>query len=308
MSTLLTDRKLRFDAPHRPSEAPAAVDDAARHIEFVPSPTFAELDQLHRKTSIDDLVAIEPVETRPRTVSLRNISTGLATYLAELQRTPLLDAESEYRLFRWMNYLKYRADRQCGAGSVRSVAKLLRRARTLRNQIVSANLRLVVSIAKKQVDRSNTLDELISEGNLPLIRAAEIFDYERGIKFSTYATWAIRNGLNRSIPRARRKQAFALTGTEELLPNAEDIRDEPRGRESYRSEVRRAVEQLLDQLEERDRQIVTSRFGLNDEDREFRFREIAESLDISTERVRQLLARTLRNLKESNAELSLELV
>jgi RNA polymerase primary sigma factor/RNA polymerase sigma factor len=165
---------------------------------------------------------------------------------------------------------------------------------------------LVVSIAKKLVDRDNPLEDLISDGNLPLIRSVEIFDFERGTRFSTYATWAVRNSLFRSSPRNRKRARRFMNGAEEILPLIPDETDLERSFESYHHEVNEAVESLLSQLEERDELIVRARFGLNDEDRPYRFREIAEVLNLSTERVRQLLARSLDNLHEEAEHLAIE--
>ena len=77
---------------------------------------------------------------------------------------------------------------------------MLEEALAVKNQIIRANLRLVVSIAKKHVGRSDNFFELVSDGNMSLIRAVEKFDYARGNKFSTYASWAIMKNFIRSIP------------------------------------------------------------------------------------------------------------
>src|SRR5439155_19069780 len=74
-----------------------------------------------------------------------------------------------------------------------------RAAETAKNQLVEANLRLVVAIGKKFVNRGLEFEDLIQEGNLGLIKAVDKFEYRRGYKFSTYATWSIRQSMNRAI-------------------------------------------------------------------------------------------------------------
>ncbi|MEB3206090.1 MAG: RNA polymerase sigma factor RpoD [Vampirovibrionales bacterium] len=101
-------------------------------------------------------------------------------YLREIGRVPLLTANEEIELAR-----------QIAAGG-HSGARA-------KQKLVQANLRLVVSIAKKYVGRGMLFLDLIQEGNLGLIRAAEKFDHERGYKFSTYATWWIRQAITRAI-------------------------------------------------------------------------------------------------------------
>ena len=101
-------------------------------------------------------------------------------YLREIGRIALLTADQEIELARRIE----------SGGSDGAIAK---------RRLVQANLRLVVSIAKKYMGRGMQFLDLIQEGNLGLIRAAEKFDYERGFKFSTYATWWIRQAITRSI-------------------------------------------------------------------------------------------------------------
>ncbi len=101
-------------------------------------------------------------------------------YLREIGRIPLLTSTQEIELARKIE----------AGGAEGAIAK---------RKLVQANLRLVVSIAKKYVGRGMLFLDLIQEGNLGLIRAAEKFDHERGYKFSTYATWWIRQAITRSI-------------------------------------------------------------------------------------------------------------
>ena len=101
-------------------------------------------------------------------------------YLREIGRIQLLSADEEIEL-------------------ARKIAKGGKDGATAKRKLVQANLRLVVSIAKKYVGRGMLFLDLIQEGNLGLIRAAEKFDHERGYKFSTYATWWIRQAITRAI-------------------------------------------------------------------------------------------------------------
>ena len=109
-----------------------------------------------------------------------SIDDPVRMYLREIGRIKLLTADEEIDLARKI----------VAGGSQGAVAK---------RKLVQANLRLVVSIAKKYVGRGMLFLDLIQEGNLGLIRAAEKFDHERGYKFSTYATWWIRQAITRAI-------------------------------------------------------------------------------------------------------------
>ncbi len=113
----------------------------------------------------------------PRGIS---VDDPVRMYLREIGRIKLLTADEEIDLARKI----------LAGGSLGAVAK---------RKLVQANLRLVVSIAKKYVGRGMLFLDLIQEGNLGLIRAAEKFDHERGYKFSTYATWWIRQAITRAI-------------------------------------------------------------------------------------------------------------
>ena len=128
--------------------------------------------------STEDVDADETADvTVPRGISLDD---PVRMYLREIGRIKLLTAEEEIDLARKI----------IQGGNVGAVAK---------RKLVQANLRLVVSIAKKYVGRGMLFLDLIQEGNLGLIRAAEKFDHERGYKFSTYATWWIRQAITRAI-------------------------------------------------------------------------------------------------------------
>ena len=136
---------------------------------------------------------------------LVHVSDPVRMYLQEIGRYPLLTPQQEVELSMQME-TGMRADEKLTAASdtldVTERTFLERDSRLsdrARKRLVEANLRLVVSIAKKYVGRGLSLLDLIQEGNLGLIRAVEKFDYRKGFKFSTYATWWIRQAVTRAL-------------------------------------------------------------------------------------------------------------
>src|SRR5450432_3019677 len=114
-------------------------------------------------------------------------------YLREIGRVPLLTAEEEVRLAQRME--RGKAERLKPVANRRYILD----GEEAQRRLTEANLRLVVSVAKKYIGRGMNLLDLIQEGNIGLIRAVEKFDYTKGYKFSTYATWWIRQAITRAI-------------------------------------------------------------------------------------------------------------
>ena len=135
---------------------------------------------------------------------LVHVSDPVRMYLQEIGRYPLLTAQQEVELAMQME-AGTRADEKLETTDKLPVSERVilerasRGADRARKRLVEANLRLVVSIAKKYVGRGLSLLDLIQEGNLGLIRAVEKFDYRKGFKFSTYATWWIRQAVTRAL-------------------------------------------------------------------------------------------------------------
>jgi RNA polymerase primary sigma factor len=135
---------------------------------------------------------------------LVHVSDPVRMYFQEIARFPLLTSQQEVELAMQMES-GIRADDELALTAVLPVAERVilerssRSADRARKRLVEANLRLVVSIAKKYVGRGLSLLDLIQEGNLGLIRAVEKFDYRKGFKFSTYATWWIRQSVTRAL-------------------------------------------------------------------------------------------------------------
>jgi RNA polymerase primary sigma factor len=264
------------------------------------------------------------------------VATGdsIRMYLAEIGRVKLLTHADEIRL-------------------AKGIARGCKRSK---DRLVEANLRLVVSIAKKYRNRGVSFLDLIQEGNLGLIRASEKFDHTKGYKFSTYATWWIRQAITRAIAdkgrtiripvhmvekvnkyhrtQRRMTQTLGREPTDEEIAYELDVSIEeilrlqeisqraisletPVGDEDSsalgdfiedagtttpteavsESLLKAHLREALDELPERERQIIELRFGMKD-DRPRTLEEVGREFDITRERVRQIQMKTLNLLRE----------
>ncbi|MEE1766622.1 MULTISPECIES: RNA polymerase sigma factor [unclassified Streptomyces] len=147
----------------------------------------------------------EPVELpRARPDTSGPSSDLFRQYLREIGRIPLLTAAEEVELARRVEAGLFAEERLGHARDLDTqlaldLDKLVVMGRMAKRRLIEANLRLVVSVAKRYVGRGLTMLDLVQEGNLGLIRAVEKFDYARGYKFSTYATWWIRQAMSRAL-------------------------------------------------------------------------------------------------------------
>ncbi|MCL4135316.1 UNVERIFIED_CONTAM: hypothetical protein GTU68_060173 [Idotea baltica] len=257
---------------------------------------------------------------------------SVRVYLKEIGRVPLLTGPDEVRLAKRME-----------AGLV-----------AVDEQLIQANLRLVVSIAKRYVGRGMQLLDLVQEGNLGLMRAVQKFDHSKGFKFSTYATWWIRQAISRAIAdqartiripvhmvetinRVRRTQRDMLQKLEreptieelatevdltpervrEILrisldpvsleaPVGEDdsqlgdfLADENADRPvdvAARAMLSNDVLEALDELNDREKEVVRMRFGLID-GRARTLEEVGRAFGVTRERIRQIESKTLAKLR-----------
>lgn len=235
------------------------------------------------------------------------VPSGLPPYLASLYDVALLTREQEYHLFRKMNYLKHKAAKLRQEMSLRSataevmdeIERLYEQSVRVKNQIVQANLRLVVSIAKRHMASSDDFFALVSDGNMSLIRAVEKFDYSRGNKFSTYASWAIMKNFARTIPTEFKHRDRYRTTAEELFLAREDERKNPYLEESAYRNRQRQVLRILNRLDDREQKIIQARFGLGRGNEPLTLKEVGAEMGVTKERIRQLEARALSKLREA---------
>ena len=194
-------------------EAEAAAADAARHVADVLADPLGGIDVAG--TDADAAIALRrrlKVVKTPRPSSDRSSGTAdpVRVYLKEIGRVPLLTGQEEVTLAKRIEAGGLAAVRLAeleAAGRIdelelvdrRKLERTARDGERAKSELIQANLRLVVSIAKRYVGRGMHLLDLIQEGNLGLMRAVEKFDYTKGFKFSTYATWWIRQAITRSI-------------------------------------------------------------------------------------------------------------
>jgi RNA polymerase primary sigma factor len=168
---------------------------------------YTEDEIIHEEPSDEELTTHdeESTEVKAATDDLENIDTDdtIGLYLKEVSRVPLLNAEEEVELAQRIERGRM-AREELAKGNVNikrrlELRKLIEDGWAAREHLITANSRLVISVAKKYMGRGVPFLDLIQEGNIGLIRATKKFDYRRGHKFSTYATWWIRQAVTRAI-------------------------------------------------------------------------------------------------------------
>lgn len=243
------------------------------------------------------------------------VPSGLPPYLASLYDIPLLTREQEAHLFRKMNFLKYKTSRlrdqlDLDHPKLRLMEKIeetYRQVVDTKNQIIRSNLRLVVSIAKRHVGPSEEFFELVSDGNVSLMRAVEKFDFALGNKFSTYASWAVMKNFARSIPGEHRHRDRFRTSVGEMFLETEDERSDQREEEVLFAKRQALIQHILDRLDPREHQIIVTRFGLSEGDKPHTLKEVGSQLGVTKERVRQIEMRAMSKLRQAVAEEMVEL-
>jgi len=269
-------------------------------LDFIPNALFARASA--------EKVVNQPFPGQVEVKKVRRPS-GLPAYLASLYEVPLLTREQEVWLFRKFNYLKHKAAKlreqldpeRPNARLMDQIERLYDEIVELKNRIVRANLRLVVSIAKRRVSPGDSFFDLVSDGNMSLIRAVEKFDYARGNKFSTYASWAIMKNYARTIPDEHKRRDRFRAADMEMLQTATDRRADEYQQRLAASDRLQQVSKFLDRLDQREQTIIIRRYGLDHEREPQTLKEVGSALGVTKERVRQIEAKALEKLREAAA-------
>jgi RNA polymerase primary sigma factor len=245
------------------------------HLESIDGPSPREFDWL----SVDDQV----VESGP-------------------PPTEPLTAAQEQLLFRQLNFVRFKISKALEkinvsrpkAAEVRKVATLRKLVRQLRDRIVEANMPLVISMAKRARIGNVDFPELISEGNMALLRAVDKFDASRGYKFSTYACRAILKSFSRLAIRQGRYRMHFPTEYDPALEKSEWM-DIKRGRREadVLSDLKEIILCNLESLDEVERTVIRERFALAPETLE----EVGQIIGVTKERVRQIQNKALMKLR-----------
>ncbi len=268
------------------------------------SPPEYMSNELFDAPNADDLILNVPEPLTEDTKSTA-VPRNLPSYLQSLYMTPLLSREQEQDLFRRYNYLKFKAARalntidphEATEEQFESIASKMRQIELFRQRIIQANLRLVVSIAKRHMGNTKNLFEIISDGNVSLMRAVEKFNYALGNRFSTYATWAIVKNYARTIPEQHYHNAKYVTGQDTILDHAAEAATEET-HASDRSRVRELLEAGMEKLSERERDIVRNHFGLAIEGQTMTLEQLGKRFGVTKERIRQIEKRALTQMRE----------
>jgi RNA polymerase sigma factor (sigma-70 family) len=234
------------------------------------------------------------------------VPSGLPAYLESLYQLPILTREEEGYYFRKMNYLKFQAEelrqtlnpQQPKAGVMADVERLMEDSLTIKNFLIRSNLRLVVSIAKKHIRPNTNFFEMVSDGNMSLLRAIEKFDFSRGNKFSTYASWAIMKNFARTIPAEHTLQDRYKTGADEVFLMSSDSRGDQLQAERENRTQHDILMRIMERLDPREKEILLLRFGLRPGDEPKTLEEVGHRFGVTKERARQLEARGLKKLRQ----------
>lgn len=270
--------------------------------------TFIDSDEFSKRNAAGKILAEAPCGTAERNV--RASANEIGQYLGTTCRLPLMTQAEETYYFRRMNFLKRRAEmvRRSLPRTRRSARKLkqisddLHLATQDMQRLVRHNLRLVLPLAQKARKLGLSFWDAVSEGNTSLLRAVQGFDYSRGFRFSTYATWAIRRSMfTLAQKRGRERQRFVNTETSVYTEPA-DVRESVTAENIRHERMQAMIRELLQHLDKRSQKVLILRYGLGDEQEPMTLRDVGEKFGVSKERVRQIESKALQHLRRLSGD------
>lgn len=243
----------------------------------------------------------------------------LSSYIETVKNIPALKREAEVELFRRYNFLKYLAsiERAKISGAVdiskgiNKVEDYLERAQRIRKVLIETNLRLAITIANRHSGRGENMADLISEGNIALMRAIEKFDYGRGFRFATYASWVIAKDFARIIPAEAMRPDRAGQMDIDGLPG--DMRRHSMPEIEAVEKAHYSLEDVIaNNLTEREQYIIKNHFGLMNpasvkKDHKS-LQKIGDEIGLSKERIRQIELIALQKLRQCLSDQEFELL
>ena len=295
--------------PHVSREKIIQICRSACLSEFLGQPTkYMYNEDLDDASLQPEILGAEP----PQSTEKSRRPKGVPAYLGELYDRPLLSFEQEQYLFRRMNFEYNEAAKLANAtmslddGGDASLKNLYRReversvrsAENIRNRILEANLRLVISVVKSWKGSQPRFWEMVSDGNVSLMKIVDGFDYKRGYKFSTYAVNALKRNFTKSESDEQKLLAKEQSGYDELpvIDEGEDTQSDADA-DAQLLELQEFVHDLLKNLDPREAEILRRRQGIGNEDAAT-LKVVGGEVGVSKERVRQLQGRAIDNLRE----------
>lgn len=294
------DRQVRLTGPELRERAERLIRS---EIDFIPNPEFAA-EGLQLRDSFEELVSGDAGFA----------PSDLPSHLRRLCATELLSHEDESMLFREMNLLKFQANilrsrldpATVTEEEIVSIESRLAAAQAIRDHIIQANMRLVMSIVKKFVTPLQSFDEMLSDGIVTLMQAVEKFDFDRGFRFSTYAYRSIARNAYRTVTAAHKEEARFTRDAEGWAFELEDSQASSTMTDQVWSNLRELMGSMLDKLDRREQFIIRSRFALGAHRKVRSFQYLADKLGVSKERARQLEQRAVGKLRTMAAELEMD--
>jgi RNA polymerase primary sigma factor len=204
------------------------------------------LEEFEEDLELDDLYDDEGQDENP--IDDGSSNDPITLYLEEISRISLLSRKKEVQLAKKIEAAKiagqHLKEDDLSPGEVKRCQKIIAQGDKARDQLIEANYRLVISITKKYASRGVAFMDLIQEGNIGLIKAVDKFDYRRGYKFSTYATWWIRQAVTRAIADQGRTIRVPVHMCERINKLSRTTRElaQKRGREPSTEEIAEAMD------------------------------------------------------------------